>query len=140
MLLIVGASVAIKWVAQEAHSDQADSLRRFKLGSLDQMRVAYANILWRLTQRGSLTVGDARTKFDLLIENPLTIQPAATLVRRALEIDWTLSHPIYNCPYLAAAAREGARIVTADSRPLNKLAATPSLAHLALSLETAAAN
>ena len=51
--------------------------------------------------------------------------PIAALAARALAIAEELRHPAYDCFYLALAEAKDARLVTADRRFAQRLAATP---------------
>jgi predicted nucleic acid-binding protein len=46
------------------------------------------------------------------------------LAGRALAIAESLAHPVYDCFYLALAEQADARLVTADTRLLNRLEGT----------------
>ena len=141
MRLIVDSSVAIKWVIDEPDTDQAESLRRFELQSIDLLWIECSKVLWKLSQCGRVTISESHSKLALLTATSLAIHRTASLLRRALEIACELGHPVYDCLYLAAAEREQTRVVTADVRLLNKLAAAPGrFTHLAVSLQDAAAN
>ena len=139
MRFVVDASVAIKWLVAETDSKRADRLLLHELCAPGFLYLECANALWRFVRRGEATVEQAREKLRALHRLDISQVPQSDLVHRALKIACTLDHPTYDCLYLAAAERENARVVTADTRLLNKLAAS-TLDHLALSLQTAAAN
>ncbi len=141
MRLIVDASVAIKWVFQEADSNEAQSIRRFELGSVELMWSECSNVLWRLVRKNHISDHEASTKLDLLLAVGLTIYLTASVIRRALAIACELDHPAYDCLYLAAAEQEKARFVTVEEKLLRKLATAPArFAALAIPLASAAAN
>ena len=73
------------------------------------------------------------------MSKPVTLVASSVLARRALEIALELGHPAYDAFYLATAEMHHARLVTADTRLLRRLTSSP-LAHLAISLQDAAAN
>ena len=60
-------------------------------------------------------------------------------VPRALDLSLLLNHPAYDCFYLALAEQLEIRLVTADTRLINKLAHHPALAALIWTLPQAAA-
>ena len=139
MRLVVDASVAIKWVVEEADTEQALSIHRFDLIAPELMFSECCNALWKASHRGKITATDALERIDALHAVILTIVPAQSLAKRALDIALTLDHPAYDALYLAMAERHGTRVVTADVRLLRKLKGT-RFASLAMTLQDAAAN
>ena len=139
MRLVVDASVAIKWVVDEADSEQAISLHRFELLSPELLFSECANALWKAAQRGRRPPIVGLQKTDALDRVPMTIVPARSLAKRALEIAIDLSHPAYDTLYLALAESYAARVVASDARLLGRLSGS-SFAQLAISLHEAAAN
>ena len=94
------------------------------------------NILWKHVQRSHVT---PEVGIELLLTFIATHVPSRALSRRALEISIQLRRPAYDALYLAAAESYRARVVTADTRLLNRVANTP-FAPLVISLQDAAAN
>jgi predicted nucleic acid-binding protein len=80
-----------------------------------------ANILWKKCQRGELSEDEASIAADLLSQAGIVYLPMNTLLPKATELAIKLSHPAYDCIYLAAAMDLGCSFITADSRLLNKL-------------------
>ncbi len=64
--LVVDASVAIKWVVQEAGTPEALALRKATLLAPDLLVLECANILWKKHKLGQLTVGEASAIAQLL--------------------------------------------------------------------------
>jgi predicted nucleic acid-binding protein len=121
--LIVDASVAIKWVVEEQGSAAAVALRsRARLAAPELLVPECANILWKKVQRGELTSDEAALAARLLERSGVRLIPMAGLLEPITRLALELSHPAYDCAYLAVAIREGARLVTADSRLLRLLA------------------
>ncbi len=139
MKFVVDASVALKWLVAEADSKAADTLLKHELCAPGFIYLECANALWRFTKRGEATMEQARDKLRALHRLKIARVEQSSLVTRALEIACALGHPVYDSLYLAAAERQQCRVVTADSRLLNKLAAS-AFAPLAISLQGAAAN
>lgn len=117
-MLIVDASVAIKWVVTEPGSDAAAAL----LGREERMAVPelwlaeVASALWARSARGLLTVAEAEERLRELLTAPVTHLPMAGLIPLALRTASTLHHPVYDCCYLAAAQVHDCSLVTADAR------------------------
>lgn len=135
--LIVDASIAIKWVVEEEGTQAAVDLRsRFRFASPQLLIPECANILWKKTQRGELTREEAILAARLLERSGVELLSMTGLLERSASLAIELSHPAYDCAYLAAAAQAGARFVTADSRLLRVIAqrASNELASSCLSL------
>ena len=120
MTLVVDASVAFKWFAQEDDTERA--LRLLERGepivAPDLILAEVCNAAWKSLRRGELAppqfdaiLSDIAQPFSRLVPLDQLIRPAAALTRR-------LDHPIYDCLYLALADTEGLPVVTADQRLL----------------------
>ena len=73
--------------------------------------------------------------FALFQTVPVTIvEPDDALERRARDLALTLSHPVYDCLYLALAERLARQVVTADRRFLHAVRASAA-AGLVLGIE-----
>ena len=113
---VVDASVAIKWVVEELHSEQARSLSSSRLEAPDLWPVECANILWKKVQFGDLTAAEARAGLELLLQAPVSISDSRALLPAALNLSFDLKHPVYDCLYLALALHLGIPFVTADRK------------------------
>jgi predicted nucleic acid-binding protein len=122
---VIDASVALKWVIPEILSDQADRLRGGpeELLAPDLLLVEVANALWKKTAGREISPAEADRALDLVRESGIDLRPTAPLLTRALDIARRLNHPVYDCVYLALAAREHASFVTADRRLLRRVPA-----------------
>jgi predicted nucleic acid-binding protein len=128
MMLIVDASVAMKWVCEEEGSDRAaDLLVGWKPAAPSIWIVETANALWRKTRTNELTADEATERLAALRSAPVRSMPVDDLIEPALKIAASLSHPIYDCLYLAAAIRSNVYVVTADRRFYNIVRNTPLL-------------
>ncbi len=126
MRLVVDASVAVKWVAEEADSDKAARLLSglYELHAPRQLVAEIGNALWRKARSGTMRRSRAALLAAAIAEMPVLWAEdevvASASVRLALELD----RPVYDCVYLALAHRLGATLVTADARFVNALADT----------------
>jgi predicted nucleic acid-binding protein len=120
MTLVVDASVALKWFAQEDGTDRALALleRGEPIVAPDLILAEVCNAAWKSLRRRELTpvqfeavVNDVAQPFARLVPLDQLIRPAAALTRR-------LDHPVNDCLYLALADAEGLPVVTADQRLL----------------------
>ena len=125
MDLVVDASVAVKWFAEEEDSERASLL----LSGGDQLHCPrllvseVASALWRKVLRGELELGLARARWESLVHMPVSWHADESLGADALRLAFAYDRTVYDCLYLALAHRLGARLVTADVRFANALAA-----------------
>lgn len=95
-----------------------------------------ANFLWKKVQRGELTRDEAVLAARLLERSGIDLLSMAGLLEETTNLAIELSHLAYDCTYLIAARRTGARFATADTRLLRIIAerASNEIAHLCVSL------
>jgi predicted nucleic acid-binding protein len=131
-LLVLEASVVAKWFLAEEHSPAARRLLRgrYTLLAPDLIWSECGNIIWKHVRRGELSADEAREIIDDVVRLPLEIGPTQALVAPALELAIALDRAVYDCVYLAMAIARQCRLVTADDRFVNALAATPFGRHL----------
>jgi predicted nucleic acid-binding protein len=117
---IVDASVAIKWVLPEIHSDRADRLLitpDLNLIAPEFIFVEMSNILWKKVQQKQLIEDDAIEALRALQDDmPLIIYSTGINVNSALSIALELKRAVYDCLYLSMAVERGIQFVTADSK------------------------
>ena len=117
MTQVVDASVAIKWVIEEAGSDAARALVLGEpLLAPDFLLVECANILWKLVRRRLLSRDDGRAALAAIEAVPVQLMPAPVYVSAAQDIGLDLEETVYDSLYLAVALAERAVLVTADRR------------------------
>ena len=113
--MIVDASVAVKWLIEEADSVAANALLRAPgLVAPDLVLSEVGNAIWKKRKRGDLAAFDVRV--DGLGRIYARLAPAFAFVDRALALAERMDHPIYDCVYLAMAEAEDDIVVTADGR------------------------
>jgi predicted nucleic acid-binding protein len=127
-VLIVDASVAIKWVVTEQHSESAIALLYEDLAAPELWLTEVANALWARQARRLLNEEEARTCLRELISAPVNALPMIELVALAFDVAVVLRHPVYDCCYLAAAQVHDCALVTADGRLARRVARHPELA------------
>ncbi len=121
--LVVDASIAIKWVVEEEGTDAAVGLRsRFRFAAPELLIPECANILWKKVARGELARDEAILAARLLERSGIDFLPMTGLLEQTAGLAMALSHPAYDCAYLATACRTGSRFVTADARLLRTVA------------------
>lgn len=125
--LIVDASVGVKWFLPETHSTEA---RQWRNGPDELHAPAFffdleiANILWKKIRRAEITRADADLILAQLPTLPLTRHAESPLLASAFDLADRTQRTVYDCLYLALAVQLGGRMLTADQRLFNSLAAT----------------
>jgi predicted nucleic acid-binding protein len=115
-MLVVDASVAVKWVLDEEGADAARALHTEHLTSPSLWLIEAANALWATAARGQISAKETEERLAGLRHAPVETTPAEVDLPSALQIANRLRHPIYDCLYLAAALRLNTHVVTADRR------------------------
>jgi len=122
-VIVIDASIALKWVVAEADSDAALALRSEGVTAPELLIAECANALWKKVRRKELTVQEASLAARLLQRADIELEPMRDLIEPATRMAVTLDHPAYDCLYLALAeAREG-EFVTADEAFCRKVSA-----------------
>lgn len=123
MILIVDASIAIKWSVEEEGADAAHALlRRKPLMAPDLIVAEVANALWKKCRRGEIAANQLAYAFETSLRLIDELVPTKDLAERALHTATELQHPVYDCFYLALAEVRGGTFITADTRLLTRLA------------------
>lgn len=112
--LVIDASIAAKWVIQEAGATEALALRKHALLAPDLLVAECANIFWKKTVRGEMMPEEASAAALLLEKADIELAPMRTLLESATKLAIRLNHAAYDCVYLALAEREGVAFATAD--------------------------
>lgn len=135
--MIVDASVAFKWLADEDESDLALALlARSDLLGPNFLLIEVANGLWKKSVKQQIDAAVSFTPELERIGELVALVDETALVGRALEIGRAIPHSIYDCLYLALAESREDVVVTADLKLLEKLRGT-AMANLVLSLSEA---
>lgn len=120
-MIIVDASVAVQWIAEEDTSALSDSLlERNDLAGPELLQTEVANALRRKVWTGDMSLDQAKAGLEFIREKVAMLRVPADLLDRALEMSHLMYHPIYDCIYLALAERHDAPVVTYDQDLLEK--------------------
>jgi predicted nucleic acid-binding protein len=118
MSLIVDASIATKWVADEPGSARARELYLSdECWAPSLIMAEVGNALWKKQRMKLVTVEQAVAALKAL-PGRIRLFDILELAPRAVAIAAELNHPIYDCFYLALAERERVAMVSADERLL----------------------
>ena len=115
-MIVVDASIAVKWVIPEPDSAKARTLQIERLAAPAIWLVEAANALWRHVRVSQLTEMEAVTRLRQLRNAAIDSVPVDADIDQALALALETGHPIYDCLYLALAIRENTYAVTADTR------------------------
>ena len=114
---IVDASVACKWFFEEDLSVEALALAatQYVLFAPDLIIAECADVAWRRVRDGQISLDHAEAFLEALPAWFEILTPSVQLHETAFRIAHTLNHPVYDCLYIALAARDAAPLVTADA-------------------------
>ncbi len=124
-MIVVDASVMVKWALPEAGYEAAKALRHEALAAPELCYAECANALWRRSRLGEFTAEQAVELLRALQAIKLEITPMAQLAFEALTLATSLNHPVYDCFYLAVAVARDCSLVTADTRFHKAVAGSP---------------
>lgn len=118
MTLVVDASVAAKWILPEADSAAAAALREQETELVAPSLIAaeIGNAVWKAARRGNIQRAEAIAGIQAALIWFESLFPIEELRVHALTLALDLGHPLYDCFYLALAARQNAPLVTADEK------------------------
>ncbi len=129
-LLVVDASVVIKWFVPELHSERAGRLLAEPHDFLapDLLFPEVGNVIWKKVRRGELTDDLGRRLVADLATIAVETVSTRGLLREAHAIAVSVGVTVYDAMYVALAVRVDTQVVTADDRLARAVAAHPMLA------------
>lgn len=131
-MLVVDASVAVKWSVREQGYERAVALSRevSRLAAPDRLLLEVANVLRRKVKQGEIASEQARLGVNQLPAMVETIVASAVLLRDAFALAERLDHSVYDCAYLACARHLQAPLLTADNAFATKVRQASLGAHI----------
>lgn len=127
---VIDTSIALQWVLPEEGRERAYRyVRAEDVVSADILLVEAANVLAKKVRASAMTGDEATNALELIGRSVSRLVSAQPLVPRALELSITLSHPVYDCVFLACAEREGGKLATRDE-PFVKRVVERGFGHL----------
>lgn len=125
-MLIIDASVALKWVIEEDGSVAARELLVDEdLAAPDLLWSECANVLWTKVRRQQISREAAIQAFAAIDGAPIRVVPSRPLAKAAQLIALELDQTVYDSLYLAAALAERTSLITADAAFAKAVAAHP---------------
>ena len=134
-LVVVDASVVLKWFFPETHSDAARRLLTadHQFMAPDLLFPEVGNAVWKRVRRGELNRDEGQ---QLIGDLPnVAVETIATrgLIGDACAIAMATGQTVYDSTYLALAVRLDTQVVTADQRLQHAVSRNPMLArHISL--------
>lgn len=130
-MIVVDASVIVKWFAPEPGNAAAQALVGRELVAPALLRVEVASALVKKGMRGELSPDDLKAALALwfggLAEGQVALMPDDHDLPEACAIALELRHPVPDCLYLAAARRLDSPLITADRKFAQRAATKHSL-------------
>lgn len=121
-MLVVDASVAVKWLLNEEDSEQASALfeQPYRLIAPDLIRIEVLAAITKNVRKNILSVEDAdryATRWrSLIARKAFFILETDPEYSEATALALQVKHSIYDCLYLAVARQFRIPLVTADKR------------------------
>ena len=124
-MVIIDASIAVKWVVDEPDGDKAERLLGERLAAPTLWLAEAASALWSKCRRQDLSEDEVRGACLTLRQAPVLHLSLDLLLPTAIDHALRLQHPVYDCFYLAAAHLHDTHMVTADLRFARRVASHP---------------
>jgi len=130
-VVVVDASVVIKWYLPEVHGEAAlrllDSPDEFI--APDHLFAETTNAVWKAVRRKELSAAEGLNIIERLDDEvQIKLVSCQDLAVDAYEIAVSFGRSVYDAMYLALAVDRNTRLITADDRLYNALAKIPKLA------------
>ncbi len=131
-LIVVDASVAVKWFLPESGeplADQAAALldmydrKEIQFVVPDLFYVEIASAIWKAVRVGRISRVFGDQALVLLTEREFSTVPSLKLLDGAFQIAADFGRTVYDSLYVALAVQTESQLVTADERLANALAA-----------------
>ena len=118
-MIVIDASVAVKWALTEPGSGRAMALlmAREPMAAPDLLRVEGTSAITRAFRAGRLPAAEVPARLDLWLDafrSVVDLVPSEPHLRRAAALSCELRHPLHDCLYLALAEHLDVQLLTAD--------------------------
>jgi predicted nucleic acid-binding protein len=121
--VVVDASVVVKWLLPEEHSDAALQLLggRYELWAPDLIWAEVGNVLWKRWRKRELSEEEISSLSADFRRFPLSRHASEPLFEAAGQLARKYDRSFYDSLYLALAAHRGHPLITGDLRFYNAL-------------------
>lgn len=118
MIVVVDASIAIKWYVDEVHTSDAEQLidGRFELHAPELILSEFGNILWKKCRNDDLDEIVAMSAIASIGSQSINLHSHAALLRPAFVGAQETGQSVYDWTYLALAISLDCKFVTADRK------------------------
>ena len=117
MVLVVDASIAVKWLVVEHDSADARNLLADEELHAPRLLVSeVANAVWRKVRLDQVDRSAASQLLATISDMPVRWYADETICADAIRLAIAYDRPVYDLMYVALAQRLGARVITADQR------------------------
>lgn len=126
---VIDSSIALQWVLPEPGVEAA--LRYVDVEGVtspDILLVETANVLAKKVRANNITAEQAIASLAV-VKDAVRLVHSEPLISRALELSIALSHPVYDCVFLACAEQLGGKLATHDA-PFIKRVIERGMEHL----------
>ena len=126
-ILIVDASVAVKWFIEEDHADAALSLlnERHQLHAPDFLLLEGDSVLCKWARLKLISLAEGDDIREALRRYPIHTHEFTTLLDSAYTIANETQASVYDCLYVALAALLKGKVITADQKLCELMAGGP---------------
>ncbi len=128
MEYVIDASVAVKWLLPEPHSDKADALlqtfrrQELRLIAPELILAEVGSTLWkRSVATGEISVQQTEECYTDFLELRISLQASRPLAERAFRLAVAERLTVYDALYVVLALERGCELITADQALVNKL-------------------
>jgi predicted nucleic acid-binding protein len=127
MIVVVDASVAVKWfIAEDKANDALELLgKNYELHAPDLLFLEVDNVLCKLIRRGLLSEEEGFDIHNKILAFPIRSYPSQSFREEAFHLAIGTKRSVYDCLYLALAEALDGRLVTADGKLFQALGNSP---------------
>jgi len=136
-IFVLDASVVVKWLLPEIHSDAARRLLEQDHDYLapDLLFAEATNVIWKRMRRGQIAPRHAQQLAMDLETVAVETVPCRSLANEAYLLAAATGQNPYDALYVALALRLDTQVITADERLVNALSLIPTVAPHVTSLQ-----
>jgi predicted nucleic acid-binding protein len=123
-VIVIDASLAVKWYLAEPWADEAEAMLAEHLGEISTPDIFLSEVVGALVRQANINKPRRRdiqgsiTRFIALFENGglVAVRSEPEKIAQASQLALDLGHPLKDCIYLALAMELGCELVTCDAR------------------------